>query len=200
MDVNLVLVRESGVANSVRMKRNRMIIGRKPECEIRIPVGSVSREHCEIAQESTGLRIRDLGSSNGTYVDGQRVQEAWLGAGSIVTVGPATFVIQVDGKPEKIDAADALKRGAAAAAATASPAPAARPAAPAKPPVSKVGGAAAGAAAAGAAAGAGKPAPKKKDPEDSDFDFGLDEDDGSSMGDVDFSDLLKDDEDEQPKL
>lgn len=186
MDVTLVLVRDSGKTTAVPMKRARMVIGRKPECEIRIPRPEVSREHCEIRVDGGRLLVRDLGSSNGTLIDGKRISgETAVPAGSVLTIGPATFVIQIDGQPATIDAAAALRRGAAApAAVAASPAPAARPSAPSKPAVSK--------------SGPAKPA--KKSADDSDIDLDFDPDDSSLSG-VDFSDLLKDDDDtSQPKL
>lgn len=191
VDISLALVREGGVANTVTMRRAKLIIGRKPECEIRIPVPDVSREHCEIRVEAERVLVKDLGSSNGTYVDGQRVQEAELKAGSVLTVGPATFVVQVDGKPASIDAAAVLQRGATKGASVTAPAAAVRPASPAKPSTSKAGGVP---AKAEPAAG-GKPAAKKSD--DSDFDFDPDD---SSISDLDLSDLLKDDDEDQPKL
>lgn len=182
MDINLSLVRDGGVANTVTMRRPRLVIGRKPECEIRIPVPDVSREHCELRVEGDRLMVKDLGSSNGTYVDGQRVQEAQLNAGAVLTVGPATFVVQIDGQPAAIDAAEALRRGATKPASVIAPAASARPAAPAKPATSKA---------------PAKPAAPAKKSDDSDFDFDADD---SSISDVDLSDLLKDDDDDQPKL
>ncbi len=194
MDVTLVLVRESGVANTVKMRRSRLVIGRRPECEIRIPVPQVSREHAEVTLEDGALSIKDLGSSNGTYVDGQRVQEAPLAAGSVLTIGPATFVVQVDGKPADIDVAETLKKGSVPSPVATEASPP-RPAAPSKP-------AASGASPKPAPKPAAKPAaPTKKDPDDSDLDLDADLD-GSSFGDIDFSDLLKDDDEDndQPKL
>jgi two-component system, NtrC family, response regulator GlrR len=48
---------------------------------------TVSRFHCEIRIDATGARIRDLGSENGTTVDGVRVIEAWLRDGSTIRLG-----------------------------------------------------------------------------------------------------------------
>ncbi len=192
MEVTLVLIRESGPSNAVRLRRARLVIGRKPECEIRIPVPQVSREHAEVTLDDGTLAIKDLGSSNGTYVDGQRVQQSPLVAGSVITIGPATFVVQVDGQPANIDVPAALKKGAIDAA-VAAPVAASRPASPNRPtpvPKSTVKPAPPGA----------KPGAKQKDPDDSDFD--LDDSDESSFGNIDFSDLLKDDDEDekQPKL
>ncbi len=48
------------------------------------------------------LVAKDLGSSNGTYVNGTRIAEAELKAGDRLRVGPVTFVVQVDGQPAEI--------------------------------------------------------------------------------------------------
>jgi len=48
------------------------------------------------------LKIRDLGSRNGTYVNGKRVEETVIKAGDQMKVGPLTFVFQIDGQPKDI--------------------------------------------------------------------------------------------------
>ncbi len=47
-----------------------------------------------------GIRIEDLGSSNGTYVNGQRIQDSELSAGDQVGVGPVQFIVQINGVPD----------------------------------------------------------------------------------------------------
>jgi pSer/pThr/pTyr-binding forkhead associated (FHA) protein len=48
------------------------------------------------------LRVRDLGSANGTIVNGKKIKEAVIQPGDQLRIGPIGFVVQVDGKPEKI--------------------------------------------------------------------------------------------------
>ena len=114
------------------MKRARLVIGRKKECDIRIPVPSVSREHCEVHVEGGKVMVRDLGSSNGTYINRERVQEAELKPGQFIGVGPAVFVVRIDGKPDKIDAKQASAQGAAPEPVAAASAPSKRPTSPSK--------------------------------------------------------------------
>ncbi len=78
------------------------MVGRKNSCELRIPLSSVSRQHCEITVEGDAVKLRDLGSSNGTYHNSIRVQEAELSAGDEVVVGPVVFTLVVDGVPSEI--------------------------------------------------------------------------------------------------
>src|SRR5690606_6886301 len=65
----------------------------------RIPLGDVSRKHCRLVKDNGELRVEDLGSSNGTFHNGQRVQEAVLEPGDALQIGPVTFVVQVEGVP-----------------------------------------------------------------------------------------------------
>jgi pSer/pThr/pTyr-binding forkhead associated (FHA) protein len=75
------------------------VIGRREDCDLRIPVGDVSRKHCRLVIEDETIRIEDLGSSNGTYVNGHRVQEGELQPGDRIQVGPVQFIIQINGEP-----------------------------------------------------------------------------------------------------
>ena len=80
-------------------------IGRREECDLRIPLGDVSRKHCAVHVGDDGdLRLQDLGSSNGTYVNGRRVQESPLLAGDLIQIGSLKFLVQVDGEPQDVRA------------------------------------------------------------------------------------------------
>jgi DNA-binding NtrC family response regulator len=62
-------------------------IGSHPSNELVLADPAVSRFHCELVPEGDVLLVRDLGSRNGTQVDGVRVREAFLGRGSLLQVG-----------------------------------------------------------------------------------------------------------------
>jgi pSer/pThr/pTyr-binding forkhead associated (FHA) protein len=68
-----------------------VVIGRSREVALTLPHPLVSRRHCEIFEAEGRLRVRDLGSRNGTYVANARVDEAWLPAGELLTIGNVTF-------------------------------------------------------------------------------------------------------------
>ncbi|MEM8783873.1 MAG: FHA domain-containing protein [Planctomycetota bacterium] len=74
-------------------------VGRKNSCGLRIPLTSVSRLHCEFRVDGDRVSLRDLGSSNGTFKNGQRVQDTDLQAGDEVEVGPVRFTVVLDGHP-----------------------------------------------------------------------------------------------------
>ncbi len=103
MQVSLVLVHVDGQQKEVPLKQARFLLGRDASCQIRLPNPNVSRQHCEIAVDDGRAMLKDLGSSNGTWVNRKRVSQTELAAGDIVNVGPFTFVVRVDGKPAAID-------------------------------------------------------------------------------------------------
>jgi pSer/pThr/pTyr-binding forkhead associated (FHA) protein len=63
------------------------LIGRDPGCQLHLDVAVVSRRHAEVVQTGQGWVLRDLGSSNGTWLDGQRVQTVPVAAGTEVRLG-----------------------------------------------------------------------------------------------------------------
>ena len=96
------------------MTRDMTVIGRREDCDLRIPLGDVSRKHCRVVRDGEILKIEDLGSSNGTYLNGQRVQEALLSPGDSIQVGPVVFVLQVDGEPADDELSPVVMQAAAA--------------------------------------------------------------------------------------
>jgi pSer/pThr/pTyr-binding forkhead associated (FHA) protein len=62
-------------------------IGRSPGAEFIVEAALVSRLHCQITATSFALRVKDLGSTNGTFVNGKRVQLAELYEGDTLSVG-----------------------------------------------------------------------------------------------------------------
>jgi predicted component of type VI protein secretion system len=99
MQAVLVMFRSDGERRSFSMARDMTVIGRREDCDLRIPLGEVSRKHCRIVRDGDSLKLEDLGSSNGTFLNGSRVQEALLSPGDTIQVGPVVFVLQIDGQP-----------------------------------------------------------------------------------------------------
>jgi transcriptional regulator with GAF, ATPase, and Fis domain len=67
----------------------RVVVGREPPADIVVPVNAVSRVHAEVVAERGGFVLRDLGSTNGTLVDGHLIREARLEHGQEVRFGDA---------------------------------------------------------------------------------------------------------------
>ena len=102
MDVKLVMFKPDGQRKDFPIINPTTVIGRGEQCDLRVPLLSVSRRHCELTATGERVKVRDLASSNGTYVNNQRVNELALGAGDRLVIGPIVFTIQMDGHPEEI--------------------------------------------------------------------------------------------------
>jgi predicted component of type VI protein secretion system len=118
MKATLVMFR-SGERRDFPLTTPSTIVGRRQDCTLRIPTKDVSRRHCEILIAGNKISVKDLGSANGTYVNGKRVAELPLAAGDKLRVGPVTFMVQVDGQPPKITPHDLLPQTGAAGTAAA---------------------------------------------------------------------------------
>jgi pSer/pThr/pTyr-binding forkhead associated (FHA) protein len=94
MNYILQVVRGRSETNTLKLMDGVNSVGRHDDCLIRIRSSQVSRRHCELHLDMDKLIVRDLGSSNGTFVNGKRVlgQQA-LKAGDVLTVGGVTLKI-----------------------------------------------------------------------------------------------------------
>src|SRR5687767_12094215 len=73
------------------LKERELVIGRDPSSGICVPEGAMSRQHAKVSFEDSCWMIRDLGSRNGTLVDGQFVTELVLEDLHEIRVGDAIF-------------------------------------------------------------------------------------------------------------
>ena len=97
-------IREPGrAARRVPMTGAPMRIGRAPECELVLSDNRVSRRHARLAPRDGVLILTDLGSTNGTRVNGHRVTEVVLGAGDRVQIGETSLLV---GTADAADAAE----------------------------------------------------------------------------------------------
>ncbi|MGA2231542.1 MAG: FHA domain-containing protein [Tepidisphaeraceae bacterium] len=99
MQVVLFIFQSKAERQSVSISGDITVIGRREDCDLRISHLDVSRRHCRLLKEPDGLRVEDMGSSNGTLVNGKKVSEALMSPGDRLRVGPVTFVVQIDGQP-----------------------------------------------------------------------------------------------------
>ncbi len=83
--------------------RDTVSIGRSRSCDLRLPGGDASRRHAEIAGGPDGFTITDLGSTNGTFVNDQRIQKHELQAGDRIEIGNSMITFcQVGGGLENV--------------------------------------------------------------------------------------------------
>ncbi|MEW6364777.1 MAG: FHA domain-containing protein [Acidobacteriota bacterium] len=79
----------------------RVIIGRDPDTQLHLEHATVSRRHAEIVRQDSGHAILDLGSANGTFVNGRRVSGSrMLAVGDVIQIGPFRFTY--DGRLERL--------------------------------------------------------------------------------------------------
>ena len=102
MAVNLVLLKKNGLQKNFSLPSNVTVIGRRSDCDLHIPLITISKRHCQLSFNKGVLTLRDLGSCNGTILNGKAIDEAVIQAGDSLEVGPLTFVFQIDGQPQKI--------------------------------------------------------------------------------------------------
>ncbi|MBK9387640.1 MAG: SpoIIE family protein phosphatase [Planctomycetes bacterium] len=77
---------------SVRLGAEALILGREGSRPFHLPDPEISRSHCELKLVGESLRVRDLGSTNGTYIDGERVEgERELPVASLLQIGKHTL-------------------------------------------------------------------------------------------------------------
>lgn len=72
------------------------VIGRQPDCQIVLDQFDVSRRHCELVFDGTKLEVKDLGSVNGTFVNGNQVTDSKISSHDILNVGNSYFIIVIN--------------------------------------------------------------------------------------------------------
>lgn len=81
-------------------------VGRQQGCQIRIGSSQVSRKHCELFEKHGHLLVKDLGSSNGTIVNGKKVDgQLVLEPGNLLLIGSVAFRVEKAGAPTPATAA-----------------------------------------------------------------------------------------------
>ncbi len=76
-------------------ERGRWLLGRGSQCDVQIADDdAVSRHHAEIAIRAGECRIRDLGSCNGTFLNGRPIEQACLRRGDLLMFGETTIRVR----------------------------------------------------------------------------------------------------------
>jgi len=78
-----------------QISQSRTIVGRGREADITVDDPGISRKHIEILWDGTRAQVNDLGSTNGSQLDGQPVREALLEPDSVVLIGRTRIVYRV---------------------------------------------------------------------------------------------------------
>ncbi|AGA27488.1 FHA domain-containing protein [Singulisphaera acidiphila] len=83
-----------GTFPTIPLQRPILLIGRHPECDVRLDLAKISRRHCCVALAYDRVMIRDLGSRNGLRVNGRLIDEAQLHPGDEVAIGPILYRVE----------------------------------------------------------------------------------------------------------
>lgn len=83
----LLVQTPEGVRQEFQLKAQVTTIGRSPRNDICIAEASISRQHAEVFLSARGYSIRDLGSNNGVFVNGQKVLKQLLASGDVIELG-----------------------------------------------------------------------------------------------------------------
>jgi pSer/pThr/pTyr-binding forkhead associated (FHA) protein len=94
---------------SIDLTKDLTLFGRDEDCDVRLDHKSISKLHCVIVKTDGLLLLRDLGSTNGTRVNGQRVRRAALLPNDIVSIANMKYTVKFGVELEKEEAAAAAK-------------------------------------------------------------------------------------------
>src|SRR4051812_9116577 len=79
----------------IEIAKDLVLVGRKEDCDVRLDHKSISKLHCVLVKTEGLLFLRDLGSTNGTRVNGQRVRRAALLPNDQIQVASLRYTVQV---------------------------------------------------------------------------------------------------------
>ena len=119
MDVTLKVLEGAKVGAKISIKKPEFTIGRSQGCSLCAGSSAVSRQHCMISRDESKVTVRDMGSRNGTLVNGEKIEgTVELASGDEITVGPLKFLLTITSslnsvkKPEVKSVAEAVVRTA----------------------------------------------------------------------------------------
>jgi pSer/pThr/pTyr-binding forkhead associated (FHA) protein len=94
-----LLIAQRGPSSGSRflLDQDLTLAGRHPNADIFLDDVTVSRRHVEFVRSNAGFEVRDLGSMNGTYLNGERVDTSILSSGDVVQVGKYHLTFFVGG-------------------------------------------------------------------------------------------------------
>ncbi len=108
LDISLQVVPVTGVPFVHRPTTDTVVIGRSSDAEIAVPDRAMSRRHARLFYDGGGWMVEDLGSRNGTLLNGRRITEPTpVGVGTNLRVGSTTISVGQSSDPPATDAAPA---------------------------------------------------------------------------------------------
>ena len=100
MDFQLVVLRGRSATTALKLGDGVTTAGRHDDCQLRIKSSGVSRRHCQFFEKNGLLLVKDLGSSNGTFLNGKKIEgQRVLEPGDELTIGPVKLRVEKLGQP-----------------------------------------------------------------------------------------------------
>src|SRR6266478_2767057 len=96
----LVMIYGSELGKKYNLNAPSLVIGRSSKCDIQIDQESISRNHTKIVNTGKSILVRDLGSTNGTYVNDEPIDEYVLRDGDLIKIGRTIFKFLTGGNIE----------------------------------------------------------------------------------------------------
>lgn len=93
----LVVLSEGQKGRTYELKVERTTVGRLEDNAFHLPEQSVSSHHCEILLRGNDVVIKDLNSTNGTFINGEKISEQVLKPGQILRLGSVELRLEGDG-------------------------------------------------------------------------------------------------------
>jgi predicted component of type VI protein secretion system len=112
MDFQLVVLRGRSATTALKLGEGVTTAGRHDDCQLRIKSSEVSRRHCQFFEKNGMLLVKDLGSANGTMLNGKKIEgQRVLEPGDELMIGPVKLRVEKFGQPAKVAAASGPKPG-----------------------------------------------------------------------------------------
>jgi pSer/pThr/pTyr-binding forkhead associated (FHA) protein len=97
--LKLVVLSEGMTGRTQELKADKITIGRTAENTFQIAEASVSSRHCEVSLRGNEVHVKDLDSTNGTFISGEKITESVLKPGQILRLGQVTLRLETDAPP-----------------------------------------------------------------------------------------------------
>ncbi len=96
----LVVISGPGVGAAFDLGPGATLVGRRPNCGVRLASPTISRVHCRLTHADGAWRVEDLSSTNGTFINGVQTNQGRLAPGDVLRLGACEFRIEEGGQSE----------------------------------------------------------------------------------------------------
>jgi pSer/pThr/pTyr-binding forkhead associated (FHA) protein len=110
----LVLLSAGMTGRTHELKAEKTTVGRVEDNSFQIAEPSVSSHHCEVMLRGNDIVVKDLNSTNGTFINGEKVTESALKPGQILRLGQIEMRLETDApppSPKKLEQTMVMQRG-----------------------------------------------------------------------------------------